>query len=501
MFARIGVAVNRPELALVLLLRELEALYLRRIPMWFPSRALLCAALLILSGCAASDQLSTAGAPTTTVLADSVSTNPEISNGAVTLYSDDWRIGVDYEGVRFLADGVELDPTTVTVSFTGRRGMSVTAGGCSVGGGTFIWTDGLVSDWEQGFLAEMCQPTDEALHFAAQTMVGGGFTLFAEGNRLLLRTAGYELELETDQPGVVVMINDNERFVGVSSDVPGLVPAAIQLESPAFFVAVATTPTCQVHGGFSVQPDGRSVLNLPPRDGQCEFSPASDQTARAFLESVPTAARDGDSLTLTGTAGSLTLRLAGDQSAPIEWENVPPPPLVNPGPPTRPGNTEAGRPSNPWFTPRAGTTASEGIDVPVPPEWEATDPEQPSANIVGRGGISASRSAMWTPKDTESGDLKQIDGPVPVSTPTYQLIDGLVVETGRTLDGVQYRFASSTSFSRALVWVFEGDGDVIVLTASFPEFPEGSVFGTDTRNQSLTGLDPAELLRDIRIFE
>lgn len=110
----------------------------------------------------------------------------------------------------------------------------------------------------------------------------------------------------------------------------------------------------------------------------------------------------------------------------------------------------------------------------------------------------------WTSENHPDG-LELVDGPVDVTVKLYREDTGVVVESGATATVTQYRYGSSSSneWRRQVVWVLERDDTTTIAVVGFPEFPEGSGFDApaDSINLSLTGLDPIDLLNDIRFFE
>lgn len=258
---------------------------------------------------------------------------------------------------------------------------------------------------------------------------------------MLLLSDEYRLEMETTDPGVQPIVEDYERFMATESTVAGLDPSRIELTSPAFFVIRVAVPTCELHGSITSEGNQRTLqIELALGHDPCEYSPAADKAAQAFFSASPVASRSGDVLDVVGTQGAIRFRLATADDPPLAPEDVVPPPLVIPDQPDRSLPAEAGRPSVPWFSERAGSTAS-----------------------------------------------------------------GKVVESGATATVDQYRYGSSdpNTWNRLVVWLLERNGATIIAEVAYPEFPEDSSLSdsADTRNQFLTGLDPIELLSDVRFFD
>jgi hypothetical protein len=106
--------------------------------------------------------------------------------------------------------------------------------------------------------------------------------------------------------------------------------------------------------------------------------------------------------------------------------------------------------------------------------------------------------------DTYSDTLDVVEGPTPVTIKLYRHDGDTVVESGATATVQQYRYGSSDPniWPRQVVWILEGDTKTTIAAIAFPEFPEDSFpEPADPINLSLTGLDPIDILNDIRFFE
>ncbi len=471
---------------------------------------------LLLSGCAEADgdeiaatqDVSTTVVPTTTEpVVDSVPdvAVPDRFGDFPAEPSDEWRIGVEYIGTRLTsADGVELGAASVIVQFAGRSNVSVRAGGCSNGSGTFDLVDGRLENLERSFDLVLCTPSDQAVHDAVEHLMSSMPEIRVDDARLLLIGGGHRLQLETSEAGAVVIIEDNERFVGIESTIEAIEPARIELTAPAFFVVVLTMPSCQVHGGTPL--DGSAERIAFPDSAAldpCEFSPEQDKAAQQFFEAGTTPVRDGDELIVSNDMGSVTLRLVGGDTPPLPVEEQVPPPLEIPALPDRSRTPEAGRSSQPWFDTRAGSTAPGSADVPLPEEWAADAAGIPSVRVVGRGSLSVAIGQTSFDPQPHSETIELVEGPTELTVKLYTLRDGQVVESGTTAPVLQYRYGSSdpNEWLREVIWVVDLGDSVAVATVSYPEFPPDSGSGGDPRNQALTGLDPLDLLYDIRFFE
>lgn len=312
--------------------------------------------------------------------------------------------------------------------------------------------------------------------------------------------------MEATGPGVKPIVEDYERFIGIEATVAGVDPSRIELTSTAFFTVRVTVPTCDLHGSTTTEGEQRT-FQIEPSLGHdpCRFSPPSDKAAQAFFADAPVASRTGDVLDVTGTQGMVRFRLATAADPPLATEEVIPPPVLVPDQPDRSQPAEAGRSSVPWYAERAGSTASGKADVPVPEEWEAPELSVPYVAVAGRGYLQVTtETGPWNP-DAHSDMLQVVEGPDPVTVKLYRQRDGAVVETGTTATLDQYRYGSSdpNTWNRLVVWVLERNGTTTIAEVAYPEFPEDSPFSasTDTRNQSLTGLDPVDLLSDVRFFD
>lgn len=422
--------------------------------------------------------------------------------------SNQWLIASEYVGTSFVdrSTGTELDGASISVQFGGRSQISVASSGCGIGGGRFDLIDGRVTNLEPNVEGDMCLPSDQVTYRSATALIEAEPEIRVHGKRLLLLSDQYRLELEATEPGVEPLVDDFERFVASESTVAGVDPSRIELTSPAFFVVWVALPTCDLHGSMTTEGEQRTLQMEPTvAHDPCEHSPPADKAAQAFFAGAPVASRTGEVLEVAGSQGTIRFRLATAEDGPLAREEVVPPPLVLPDPPDRSLPAEAGRPSAPWFAERAGSTAPGQADVPVPDEWEASDRSAPWAAVSGRGRLQVTSPAEpWDP-DTHSDLLEVVEGPSPVTVKLYVDQGGEVVESGATATLNQYRYGSSdpNTWNRLVVWVLERGGVTTVAEVAYPEFPADSSFAStaDTRNQSLTGLDPIDLLHDIRFFD
>lgn len=311
---------------------------------------------------------------------------------------------------------------------------------------------------------------------------------------------------EASGPGVVPILEDGERFIGVDATVPGVDPTRIELASPAYFAVHVTVPSCDLYGAATSDGDAWTYLIEPSGvEDPCEYAPPTDKAAQAYFSAGVTATRNGTLIEVTGAQGLIRFRAATADDPPLRRETPAPPPRTIPPQPDRSEPPREGRLSTPWYDQRVGSTNSGEADVPLPEDWTATDPTLTQVNVAGRGYLTVTHSSSpWSPDDTTFG-LRLEDGPTPVTVRLYRNDNGTVVETGRTVAAQQYRLGSSDSnnWNRQVVWVFERNGQTYVAEVGFPEFPDDSVFANpaDPINRSLTGLDPVDLLNDVRFFE
>lgn len=422
--------------------------------------------------------------------------------------SDRWLIGTDYIGTSFVAlsSDEQLDAATVTVQFIGRYQIGIIAGGCPLGSGGFSFHEGRITGLQLGGLGMMCSPTDEATHQAALELIQATPEIRVDGDRLLLLGADRRLELKATGPGVTPILEDSERFIGEETTVPGVDPSRIELSSLAYFSIHLTVPACDLYGSATSAADIWTFLLEPAGvDDPCEYAPASDKAAQAFFAAGVTATRNGPTIEVTGPQGLIRFRAATADDPPLQRETPSPRPRIIPPRPDRSQPPQEGRPSTPWYSQRAGSTASGDADVPLPEDWTATDPSVPEVNVVGRGYLTVTHSSSaWSP-DNNSAGLSVEEGPTPLTVRLYRNENGTVVETGTTVTAQQYRLGTqdSSNWQRQVVWVFERNGQTYVAEVGFPEFPDDSVFANpaDPINRSLSGLDPVDLLNDIRFFE
>ncbi len=429
-----------------------------------------------------------------------------------------WLIGVDYVGVSLVErpSGDTLSASDTIIHFFGRDQISVSSGGCSLGGGSFTLANGRLTDPELIRSLVMCDPSDRAAYEAVNDLILAAPEIRAEGANLLLESDRFRLELEAGGPGVTPTIESDERFIGVESDIDGINPDRIELTAWSYTTITASTPTCEMHGATDTPTavDGAGVTFTfhRPRPDPCEYSPDPDRRAQMFFTGDSTARRGGDELVATSDLGSITFRLAADNDPPMAEEEVTPPPLETPDQPDRALPPEAGRPSQPWFSDRVGSTEPGGVDIPFPgEEWEISNVDPPSVSVVGRGGIGVRYlQEDWNAEahSAELGvaELGVVEGPTPVTVKLYRHDGQSVVETGETATVMQYRYApgeGSATFLRLVVWVLEGAGETVVVEVAYPDFPGDSPMASpdDRRNQALTGLDPVDLLLDVRFFD
>ncbi len=424
--------------------------------------------------------------------------------------NDDWLVGTDYEATLFLdlESGQAFEGVEVSIYFSGRSQISVSASGCGVGGGGFTLVDGRITDPDMGLDAMACTPSDTEVHEAVLALMETEPEIRADGNRLLLLTTDYRLEMEATGPGIVPLIEDNERFIGVETTIAGLDPTRIELGSPAHFVVKVNVPTCEFYGGATEEDQATFQMEPYLDTGQCEYSPAPDLAAQAFFAEGVTLRRAGQTLEVFNSQGTLRFRIATGDDPPMTLETPAPPERIVPDRPDRSLPANAGKVSAPWFTHRAGSTASGEADVPIPEGWEANDPTQPIIAVTGRGGLEVyDLPAELLPWDAEDHHdlLDLMDGPTPVTVKLYRQEGEQVVESGGTATVQQYRYGSDDphTWLRQVVWILERDGRTTLALVVFPEFPEDSSFADpeDSINLSLTGLDPVHLLEDIRFFE
>lgn len=161
---------------------------------------------------------------------------------------------------------------------------------------------------------------------------------------------------------------------------------------------------------------------------------------------------------------------------------------------------EPGPAPDPVFPARveAGSGAGQEFDLPLPPDWEAASwPGGAQASIVGRGDLSVNSFAIddprWKAAVNVTSDMAVVDGPTSLAVATHRSDGDAVVLTGEAVVANEYRYASTESFLVQIVRWFERDDRVTVVVLSYPD-PEKVP-------QALTGLDPDQLLDDIRLFD
>ena len=424
--------------------------------------------------------------------------------------NDAWLIGTDYEATLFLdlETGQAFEGVEISIYFSGRSQISVSAGGCGVGGGRFTLLNGRITDPDMGIEGMACTPSDATIHQAVQALMETEPEIRADGSQLLLLTTNYRLEMEATGPGIIPLIEDNERFIGVETTAASLEPSRVELESPAHFVIKVTVPTCDFYGG-ATEEDQTTFKMEPYLDtGRCEYSPAPDLAAQAFFAEGVTASRDGEIIEVFNSQGSIQFRMATAEDPPMTLETPEPPERIIPERPDRSRPAEAGKMSEPWYAQRAGSTGSGEADVPIPEGWDANDLSQPMIAVAGRGGLEVyDLPAELLPWNAEKHHdlLDLMDGPTPVMVKLYRHEDGQAVESGATATVQQYRYGSNDSdtWLRQVVWLLERNGRTTLAVVVFPEFPDDSSFADpeDSINLSLTGLDPVHLLEDIRFFD
>lgn len=422
--------------------------------------------------------------------------------------SDRWLLGTDYVGTSFvdLETGETLDAAATAVQFGGRSSISMSSSGCAIGSGSFRFTDGRVTRPELAMLLDSCTPLDEETHRAATDLVQSDPEIRVDGNRLLLLSEEYRLEMEASGPGVEPLIEDHERFVAIDTTVPGVAPARVEVTALGYNFVQIDLPTCDLYGLMSTEGAQRTIDVSPSLgSGECEYSPESDKAAQAFFTGQTTATRSGDTIDIVGPLGTIQFRLATEDDPPLAQETATRPLPIVPAMPDRSTPAEAGRVSTPWYAKRAGSTASGQADVPVPEDWEVSDPSVPSVNVTGRGYLKVTKqNGPQSPNDF-SDRLVVTDGPTPVTIKLYRHDGQQVVESGATTTAQQYRYGSDDPgvWNRQVVWIVEYGGETMIAEVGYPEFPDDSVFmGTGNPiDHALTGLDPVDLLHDIRFFE
>ncbi len=362
--------------------------------------------------------------------------------------SDRWLIGTDYIGTSFVAlsSDVQLDAATVTVQFIGRYQIGIVAGGCPLGSGDFTFQEGRITGLQLGGPGVMCSPTDEAAHQAALDLIQATPEIRVDADRLLLLGADHRLELKARGPGVIPIVEDGERFIGTETTVPGIDPARIELAALAYFSIHLTVPVCDLYGAATTTDDTWAFLIEPAGvDDPCEYAPPADKAAQAFFAAGVTATRTGQTIEVTGPQGLIRFRAATADDPPLQRETPSPPPRIIPPQPDRSQAPQEGRPSTPWYSHRAGSTASGEADVPLPEDWTATDPSVPEVNVVGRGYLTVTHSSSPWSTDHNSVGLSVEEGPTPVTVRLYRDESGTVVETGTTVTARQYRFGTQDS--------------------------------------------------------
>ena len=439
-----------------------------------------------------------------TILVETDPTSPESPNPMDTDEADserfgdfpfeatnDWLIGVDYVATSFvvLDNGAKQDTgerdtidtgAEVIVHFLGRTQISISAAGCDVGGGAFEWADGRITNpvlGSDGPELVACTPSDSLIRAAAVELIESAPEIRVDGNRLLLLSNDYRLELEAAGPGFPVLIEDTERFVVAESTVVGLDPARIELASPAYFVLKVTVPVCELYGGIAEEA-GETVLRMESFAGQgyCDYAPDSDKLAQAFFQLGATAVRDGDLITVENEQGMIQFRLATADDPAMTRETPDPPDRIIPPQPDRTEAAQAGKASTPWYEARAGSTEPGNADIPAPEGWDVANPSLPSIHAAGRGTLDVydvpGHQVPWTSENHPDG-LELVDGPIDVTVKLYQDDGGVIVESGATVVVTQYRYGSSSSkeWRRQVVWVFEREGTTTVAVVGFPSFP------------------------------
>lgn len=120
----------------------------------------------------------------------------------------------------------------------------------------------------------------------------------------------FRLELEATGPGIIPLIEDNERFIAIETTMAGLEPARIELESPAHFVVKVTVPVCELYGAITVRGDQVSFQMEPDLGSdRCEYAPPSDKLVQAFFAQGATATRKSRTSRELSCSGSPPMRI------------------------------------------------------------------------------------------------------------------------------------------------------------------------------------------------
>lgn len=467
--------------------------------------------MLIGASCAGSGAAGTALPSSSDERAASTTSTPsgsddatEVSAGFSTAPSNGWRLGVDYVGTSLeVLDGSEpLDASTVTVSFSSSASIGVRAGGCPLGSGRFELTDdGAITRWERVMSLRICHPDDPMVHDAVDGLMWAQPQIRAADDRLLIVDDRFRLELVATGPGIEALIADGERFLGAESSIVGVEPDRLQLTSRTIHSIDATTPTCVIRGRMERATEPTTIDLGVAGEDDCEHADPADRAAAAFLRSAPSIVRSDDDLFLTSDVGTISFRLATDADPVIEAVPNAAPQLVHPEPLDRAADPEVGRISQTRFPQRAGRAGPGSVDLPVPEEW--SDSGGGRVGVAGRGEMTVEIDLAEWPVELEPGSepYVAVGDPAEIEVALHEVVDGVVVETGATATVLEYRFTGD-GYARRVVWVLERPAGLTVVTVTYPEFPDDSVFGaaTDDRDRSLTGLEPGELLRDVRFF-
>lgn len=229
-----------------------------------------------------------------------------------------WRVAVPYHGTELAVDGlpIAIEGDDVVITFQGLTSLSIIAGGCSVGAGTLTTVDGQVIDLQLGDDAlGGCETTKPDVRAAVGELFSASPLITGSDSIVKFQSDRISLTIETDLPGIDLLIESNERFQGVDSTVAGLTATTVVVASPAALsvdgaVAAVELENCTIFGGLSYANDAVTVhIPLRPDNAACPSGSASDQVAESFFDEKATVTRNGDELLMTNTQGELRLRL------------------------------------------------------------------------------------------------------------------------------------------------------------------------------------------------
>lgn len=468
--------------------------------------------LMALTACSGSDSAGSASdvrqvdtsAPTTIAQdADGQAAFPEE-------ITDDWYIGVDYRGVSFvdLRNDIVFDAGLVSLEFTSGRRVQFTAAGCGIGSGRFSFDDGRMRNYVLEPTLGMwvtCTPSDEETNREARLLSRAEPNIRVDGDRLLLYTDRYRLELKAEGPRLDLLIEYDEVFRGIETDIAGIEPDQIEIEAPDYSTARITTPTCQVQG-MSKPDDGSQFVHLPqgllgPND--CANADDIDRLGRAFFEEETTLTRNGDELSASNSWGTITFQLLAEGTPGIETVRPPEAFYQRPELPVW-SQVVQGQPSTPRFSDRIGG-ADIGLDLPVPPGSDSENPSLLSLQI-GDGQLSVEfRDETWDEVEDQPSYLGLMSIPDNLLVPTYTDRDGQIVQTGETISVRQFRYGTNAErlWQRQVLWVTEHDGQTILIRLEFPELstsprPTGQ---PPSLLNPLAGFTPNDILTDVRFFD